>query len=172
MTEMSVEALPEHLRTVAAVADQDVPRVIDYFDVKQTEWVVLPDGVQRVEVKVLTEGERRNYLNLTNREVKMNSRTKDLVMRGSAGDDEKALIVMAVVGWDVVRAGNPLNFTPRALNEALDAWPPAAWRPVLKKIRSMNEWLLGDEENLEAMEDEHKELGERIARIKENAVKD
>lgn len=172
MTEVAAEALPPHLAAKAKIVDTDVSRTIDYFGVVETHWVTLPDGVQRVEVKVLNEGERRRYLNQTNREVKMNSRTKDLIMKSSVGDDEKALIEAAVVGWDVQRDGAPLQFTPNNLQQALNLWPPAAWRPVVKKIRDVNEWLLGDEDNLEALEAELEELTTRIAKIKDSAGKD
>lgn len=172
MTEVPVDVLPENLRTKAKIVDSDVSRVVDYFDVVETHWVTLPDGVQRVEVKVLNEGERRKYLNQTNREVKMNSRTRDLIMKSAVGDDEKVLIETAVVGWDVNRGGAPLQFTPNNLQQALSLWPPSAWRPVVKKIREVNEWLLGDEDNLEALEEEYTELGERISKIKERAGKD
>lgn len=172
MTTVAPEELPEHLRGKAKIVDTDVSRVVDYFDVKETHFATLPDGVQTVEVKVLTEGERRRYLNQTNREVKMNSRTKDLIMKSSVGDDEEALIKVATVGWNVMRGGASLPFTPNNLDFALNAWPPAAWRPVLKKIREVNEWLLGDEENLEALEEEYAELGERISKIKASAGKE
>lgn len=172
MTEVAVEALPPHLAAKAKIVDTDIARTVDYFDVVETHWVTLPDGVQRVEVKVLNEGERRRYLNQTNREVKMNSRTKDLIMKSSVGDDEEALIKTAVVGWEVTKGGSPLPFTQQNLSQALNVWPPAAWRPVVKKIQEVNEWLLGDEDSLEALEDEYRELGERIQKIKDTAGKD
>ena len=172
MTQIPVEQLPPELQVKAAVAEQDVPQVVDYFAFDETHWVTLPDGVQRIEVKVLNEGARRRYLNQTNRDVRMNSRTKEMVMRSAVGDDEKVLLTMAVVGWDVTRGGEPVPFSPRNFEQALDKWPPLAWKPVVKKIREVNDWLLGSEDDLESMEEEYRELGDRIEKIKTSVVKD
>lgn len=171
MTEMPVEALPEHLRQKAQVVEQDVPRVVDYFDFNEQHDVTLPNGWS-ISVKVFNEGERRRYLNQTNRDVKMDQRTKTLTMRSAVGDDERTLLELAVVDWAVVRDGKPLPFNKGNMQQALDKWPPSAWKPVLKKIRDVNEWLNGSEDDLEALEDEYRELGERIDKIKDNAVKD
>ena len=171
MTEVAVEQLPEHLRTKAAVVENDVPQTVDYFDFHETHDVTLPNGWS-VTVKVLNEGERRRYLNQTNRDVKMDSKTKTLIMRSQVGDDENTLLSIAVVDWAVVRDGKPLAFNKGNLQQALDKWPPAAWAPVLKKIREINDWLMGTEDDLEALEDEYRDLGERIQRIKDGQAKD
>lgn len=171
MTEVPVDAIPEHLRQKVKVAEHPVPQTVDYFDFQEQHDVTLPNGWV-VSVKVLNEGERRRYLNQTNRDVKMDSRTKTLTMRSQAGDDEHTLLEIAVVGWSVVRDGQDYPFSKNNLKQALDKWPPLAWQPVLKKIREVNDWLMGTEDDLEALEDEHRDLGERIARIKDGQAKD
>lgn len=172
MTEMATEALPPEIaQKVSPTIDRDISRVVDYFAPTDRQWVTLPDGVQRVEIKVLTEGERRKYLSQTNSEVRMNQRTKDLTLKSNVGDDRKALLKVAITDWYVLRAGETLPFTDRNLDEALDKWPPVLIDEVQKEIQEINPWLLGTEDDLESMLEERDELEKRIEAIRERATK-
>lgn len=171
MTEMSVEDLPEEIRNKAAVASADIPAVVDYFETNETQWVTLPDGVQRVLVKVLNEGERRKYLNKTNREITMNSRTRDMRMQSAIGDDLKELLVISVVDWAVQRGGQPLLFNRHSLEQALDLWPPTVIDVVANKIRDINPWLKGTVEDLPTLREERSDLDRRIAELEAQEAK-
>lgn len=166
MTEVPFEALPENIRQAALAASGDVPQYTDYFAATSTEWVTLPDGVQKVEIKVLNEGERRKYLSKINQDFTMNSRTKELKMKAAAGEDSKALIEVALVDWSVYMDGTPLPFSRPSLNKALDAWPPAVIDHIIGAIRDVNAWLKGSDDDLEAMQDELVQLQDRIEAAK------
>lgn len=131
MPEISTDELPADIqakaKVIAAVGD-DVPQIVDYFSARTTEWLTLPDGVQRVEVGTLNEGERRRYLNKVNRDMSMNTRDKTIKMQSAVGDDQAELLRIAIKDWVVYRTGRdgkpePLPFTNNALNEALNLWP-------------------------------------------------
>lgn len=171
MTEMSNEFLPEHLRVQAAALSGDIPRHIDYFAATATEWVVLPDGVQKLEVKVLTEGERKQYLAKTNQEFKMNARTKDLTMKSNAGDDRHALLKIAVVDWTVYMDGTLLPFTKFSLERALDAWPPVVVDAAYDGVAKLNPWLTSGEDDVAALEAEQDDIAQRLREARERAAK-
>lgn len=171
MTEVAVEALPAEFKAKVEVASRDIPRTIDYFATNESEWHTLPDGTQRVEIKVLNEGERRSYLNKTNSDVTMNARTKELKMRSQAGDDLHVLLETAIIGWEVFKNGEPFPFSPQNLKHALNTWPPQVWDGVAKSVRKANPWLLGNEDDLDALREEKREIEERIAIIEAEAAK-
>ncbi len=171
MTEMAIEDLPADIQAKVLRADQDVPRVVDYFATTETSWVTLPDGAQKVEIKVMNEGERRRYLNKTNSEVKMNSRTKDLIMRSAVGDDLHALLETTIVGWDVQRGGAPYPFNSNNLGNALNVWPPTLIDLIAKEVKKINPWMLGTEDDLDVLRDERDELDKRIVELTERAAK-
>jgi hypothetical protein len=171
VTEVAVEALPAEIAKKVEQSNRDVPRTVDYFATNETIWHSLPDGVQRVEIKVLNEGERRSYLNKTNSDVTMNARTKELKMRSQAGDDLHVLLETSIVGWDVVKNGEPFPFSPQNLKHALNTWPPQVWDGVAKAVRKANPWLMGTEDDLDALREEKREIEERIAVIEAEAAK-
>lgn len=165
MTEMSVDQFPADIQERLGVEDVDIPQYVDYFAPTEAQWVDLPDGKQRVQIKVFTEGQRRKYLSDTNQEFKMNARTKDLTMRSNAGDDLHALLKIAIVDWEIWREGKAYAFSDKRIAEALDAWPVAVVDHIAKAVQDINPWLRG-EDDLEAMEAEYKDLGERIEELK------
>ena len=63
--------------------------VFDYFAFSKTHRVYLPDGAQYFEHKVLNEGDRRKYLNSTNRDVTLNQRTGEAKLRTAPGDEDR-----------------------------------------------------------------------------------
>lgn len=171
MTEIAVEDLPDHLRSQVEVLDVDVPQTVDYFATTDTHEVLLPDGVQWVRVKEMNEGERKKYQNQTNRDVRMNRKTQELVLKSAVGDDMHLLLQMAIVDWYVVRAGQSLAFTRHSLEQALDSWPPTVVDHIARAVRKYNPWLTGTEDDLDAMREEYKELGERITELESRAAK-
>lgn len=118
----------------------------DYFGFDEELTVSLPDGVSYVVHKVLTEGQRRKYLNQINRDVTIQKATGDAKMRMAPGDERFALLQTAIVGWNLKRNGMLYPFTPKALNDFLDKTNPKVVDLIEKAIRKANPWLLAEME--------------------------
>lgn len=116
----------------------------DYFGFEETHRVVLPDGISFIEHKVLNEGARRRYLNSVNRDVKFQKATGDAIMRIASGDEKGALLKAAIVGWGLSRAGQPVAFNPRNLDEFLEKAPPKVIDLIHKDVQRANDWLVAD----------------------------
>lgn len=113
----------------------------DYFGFEELRTLELTDGVSYVQHKILNEGERRKYLNAVNRDVRIQRATGDAVMRMSPGDEKKALLEAALVGWNLQRAGQPVPFTKHSVNEFLDKADPRVIDLIEKEVRKANSWL-------------------------------
>ena len=123
---------------------------VDYFGFDLTERVGLPDGVSYVDIKALNEGERRKYLNDANREVKVQKRSGDAIMRLATGDERTNLLERAIVGWNFVSSNGksgdlqPVAFSPANLKRFLEAADPRVIDHIEKRVREMNKWLVAD----------------------------
>ena len=113
----------------------------DYFGFEITHRVMLPDGVSFIEHRELNEGQRRKYLNETNKAVRIQRATGDAVMNMAAGDDRHALLKEAIVGWSLQRNGQPHPFTRAALNDFLEKANPKVVDIVEADVRKHNPWL-------------------------------
>jgi hypothetical protein len=116
----------------------------DYFAFDQTRRVELPDGVSYVEIKTFSEGERRKYLNSINRDVVLQRSTGDAKMQMRPGDERWALLRTAIVGWNLTRNGQPVNFDNPNLEQFLSKAPPRVIDVIDKEVRKDNAWLLED----------------------------
>jgi hypothetical protein len=169
--ETDASAIPEEFLPKAKAAGSDVPQAVDYFAAVETHTLTLPDGVQTVTLKTMTEGDRRRYLSKVNQEVVMNATTKDMKLKGAAGEDKAALIDSSVVDWYVFRDGKPLPFNAHSLKQALDNWPPSVIDVIVEKIREVNPWLNGTVEDLETLREEREDLDRRIEELEAKAAK-
>lgn len=144
----------------------------DYFGVAETHRTLLPDGVSFIEWKVMTEGERRRYLNATNREVKLQKGSGDTVVNMRPGDDRWHLLTTAIVGWNLKRNNAAVPFSKQSLEEWLNVAPPRIVDLVEKEIRRGNPWLLADM-SVEDIDREIASLNEmRETKLKELEGKD
>lgn len=168
---IDIADLPPEFRSKVIAASADVPQHVDFFDVLEEYQCLFPDGTQYVSVKVMNEGDRRRYLNKTNREVRMNAQTREMKMQSAAGDDKHALLKIAITGWNVYKAGRPVPFNEHGLEQALNNWPPAIVDLIEQKVTEVNPWLKGTEDNLPAMKDEYEQLGDRIKQLEDRAAK-
>lgn len=179
MTDFHVEYDPDRLAeerraaAEAAMAADGVSTVVrvqqDYFGFDETHSVLLPDGMSVIEFKVLNEGQRRSYLNKTNRDVKFEKRTGDASMRLSPGDEKHALLSVAITGWNLVRNGAPILFNQQNLNKFLELANPKIIDIIHKAITKVNPWLLGEmtvediDREIEALEEQKRALIEEEA---------
>jgi len=130
------------LTTVSDTVPEEL-EVVDFFAFKETKDVNLRDTDQYLTIKRFTEGDRRKYMNATSREVKF-AQGGSTSMALRPGDDRRALLETAVVGWNISRAGRPLDFSPRNFTTFLDSVDPTLIDEVEKVIREYNPWLMAD----------------------------
>lgn len=142
-----------------ATEPTEAPTPVDYFGFSSTKLYYLPDKVSYVELKVMNEGERRNYANETNREVRFGRNTGEAAIKMKPGDDRMLLLKKAVVGWNLRRGGEPVPFNAGTLQEFLNVTDPKIVDLIEKEIRLMNPWLLA-ELSLEDMDREIEQLQE------------
>lgn len=139
----------------------------DYFGFDEVHRVPLPDGVSFVEHKSLTEGARRKYLNGVNREVRIKRASGDATLSTSPGDERLSLLKAAVVGWNLTRSGQAVEFTLRNLEDFLDKASPKIVDLIEKDVRLKNPWLLA-EMTVEDIDTEIEALQEmRAEKVKE-----
>ena len=140
---------------------------VDYFAFDQTERVTLPDGKQWIEHKLLNEGQRRKYLNTVNKDVTLQRATGNAVIQMAPGEEKKALLMEAVVGWSLMRGGEPVAFSKPILDQFLDKAPPHIIDHIEKAIRKANKWLNADM----TVEDIDKEIV-NLEEMKKNLLKE
>jgi hypothetical protein len=152
-------------------AEAEVPATVDYFAFDETERVMLPDGVQWVEIKKLTEGDRRKYQNAVNRDVRLERRTGDAMLRMAAGDEKHALLTSAIIDFYLFKQGRQVKFGEGTLREFLSSAPPSVIDLIEKAIRKANSWLMADlsVEDIDKQIDELREM--RDLKIKEDEGK-
>jgi hypothetical protein len=117
---------------------------VDYFATGEDAKTMLPDGTQWVTHKVLTEGDRKRYLKVVQKDLKIQKGTQDMIMKLAAGEDRTALIEIAVTGWNLIRNGQPWPFTKANLAEFASNGPIKILDLVERDIRHANPWLLGE----------------------------
>lgn len=147
------------------------PVQADYFGFEETHQVMLPDGVSWIQHKTMTEGDRRQYLDKVNREVRLLKTSGDAVMKMQAGQERHVLLTAAIVGWNLTRGGQPVPFSkgsPGAnLEQFLDKADPKLIDLIEKDIRKHNPWLMADL-SVEDIDKQIEELQEmRDIKIKE-----
>lgn len=150
------------------IPDRDVPDAEvalteraqqDYFGFDDKFQVVLPDGKSVIDHKKLNEGSKRKYLNKVNREVNLDRKTGNAKIQTAPGDEREILLKSAIVGWNLVKNGEPVQFSEHNLNDFLNVADPKIVDIIEKDIRKKNAWLLQDM-TVEAIDDEIKDLQE------------
>jgi hypothetical protein len=143
----------------------------DYFAFDQTERIVLPDEVSYVDVRVLNEGARRKYLNELNKEVRLQKATGDAVMKLASGDERRSILEESVVGWNLTRNGNPVEFNRGNLRTFLDKANPRVIDVIYERVRKINPWLT-QEVTVEEIDNQIAELEQlREEKLKEEEGK-
>lgn len=128
----------------------------DYFGFEDTNKVFLPDGISFIEHRALNEGAKRKYLNAVNREVRLHRATQDASIKTAPGDERKALLDSAIIGWNLKKNGEPVQFSTRALADFLENANPKIIDIIEKDIRLHNPWLLAEM----TVEDIDREIGD------------
>lgn len=131
---------------------------VDYFGFTSSDRFILPDGRSYLDLKVLNEGERKRFQNETNRDIKLGRGSGgEASLKMRPGDDKHLLLKMSIVGWNLVRQGQPVPFNGSILQQFLDTTDPSLVDRIEKRVRELNPWLLSDM-TVEQIEDEIKNL--------------
>lgn len=128
---------------------------VDYFGTDETERTFLPDGVSWIEHKTLTEGDRRKYLNKTNRGVEVIKATGNARMSLAPGDERYELLRVSIVNWNLSSGGKPVPFNYTKLDSFLEKANPKVVDIIEKAVRLANPWLLAEM----SVEDIDREIG-------------
>lgn len=143
----------------------------DYFAFEVTHREFLPDGISYVDHQELNEGARTKYLNGTNRDVRLQKSSGDAIIRMAPGDERKALLKAALVGWNLISGGRPVPFNGGNLDKWLTVANPKHIDIVEKAVRKANPWLL-NEVSVEDIDKEIATLQElRETKVREEAGK-
>ena len=133
----------------------------DYFGSDDSYQVALPGSrVQFVVIKVFTEGDRRKYLDRTNRDLKM-TKTGEATLKTTPGSDRYELLKIAILDWHVVRQGQVIPFGGQALEKFLTETSPRVVDHIVKEINKHEPWLLA-EMTVEDIEKEIEDLQEML----------
>jgi hypothetical protein len=136
---------------------ETVPVQQDYFGFSDTRRVVLPDNVSWVEIRLLNEGQRCQYLNQVNQEVRLDRQGRDAFIKTKAGDERRILLDLSIIGWNLQRGGQPIPFSDANKKKFLNEAPPSVVDVIEKEVRKANVWLTS-ELTLEDIAEQRKEL--------------
>lgn len=148
---------------------------VDYFGADVRDKFIFPDGKTFIEFKKLMEGERKRYMDSTNREVAINRKTDDMKMKMNAGSDRWKLLELAVTDWNLVQrdpsSGNllPVPYNITNLHKWLEVADPSIVDDLERAIRRTNPWLIGDvtQEDIDKgradLDEQERLLHERLA---------
>ena len=141
------------------------PTQVDYFGtVNETERHTLPDGKSYVEVKVMTEGDRRKYLANSNKGIRI-EKSGDSLMEIDPGGNRFHLLMVAIVDWNLTRAGADVRFNTHELRKFLENAPPSVIDGIELAVNELNPWL-SDNITVEGIDEEI----ERLTELREKTV--
>lgn len=126
----------------------------DYWGTDETYKVFLPDGKSYMECKYLSDGDRRKYQKAISRDVRLNKASGDAILQMTVGEEKVALILGAVVDWNLVRKDKktgqliPVPFSGGTKGSNLSQWIDVT-RPqnvdhVFNEIAKNETWLNAD----------------------------
>lgn len=116
----------------------------DYFGFSATEKFYFPDKVTYIEFTKMNEGQKKTFQDKTSKDLVLERTSGNARMSVLQGTERHELIKSCVVGWNLVRGGQPVPFNRVALDDFLQLANPVLVEDLEKAIRKANPWLLGD----------------------------
>ena len=140
----------------------------DYFSFVETFTYVFPDGHQSITFSTMNEGMRSKYQVATNRDIRVDAKTKDVRLKADVAADRHQLILMSAVDYKIRRGGQWVPFDTKRthLRDLLEYANPKIVDDIEKLIREKNPWLT-DDLTVEAIDAEI----ERLQELREAAVR-
>lgn len=156
-------------------------KIVNYFGTPETKrFFVDKTQTQYFEYAALTEGGKAKYERATNKDIRVQRTTGDAKLAVDPATERQTLVKLSTVNAVIYAPSKatgemqPLSFNPKSPTEFWDkvfeAFPPKIIQDFYKAIREENPWMKADED-LEALEIEHKNLGERIEKLREEKEK-
>lgn len=148
LTDEEIEArrakqIEDEMRSQGVPTEENV--YDDYFGFDETQRVTLPDGKSWVDFKVMTEGERRKYLNKQNRSIRIKKATGDAEMAMAPGDERYHLLTTVLVNWDLRdKNGDPVPFNKQNVERFLENANPRVVDLIEKEVRKAHPWLMAE----------------------------
>lgn len=149
------EAIESNLAAAGQPTTEEVYE--DYFGFDETHRATLPDGKSYVEFKVMTEGDRKQYLNAQNKKVTIRKGTGDAEMELAPGNDKYNLLKLTIVNWNLRRGGQTVPFNKKELDEFLNGANPRIIDIIHREVTLKHPWLL-DEMTVEDIDKEIESL--------------
>jgi hypothetical protein len=150
----------------------------NYYSFDERERWYFPDGIQWIEFKKLTEGDRARYLKATRSDVHLNQKSGEARIPFDQSADRRELLLASITDWYIASfvTGRPqlVPFQPTTnssgkpvLGGVVSQWIQSANPEILasleKAIRKYNPWLL-NEMSVEQIDKEIADLQElRVA---------
>lgn len=135
----------------------DNPEVVveytDFFGFGDNKEFVLPDGRQKIFFKVMSEGERKRFQQLTNRDIRVNQATRDAHLKADPAGERWHLIEQSVTGWSLKRKNargdwEDAPFSSGSPGSELSKWMERANPKIIDDlefaIRMANPWMQQD----------------------------
>ena len=154
------------------------PAFEDYFGFSETHQWMFPDGIQYIEYRVMTEGDRAAYQKATSRDVKLSRGSGDATIKLDPSEDRRALFSSSVTGWYIFAKGSngqkivpPFSIgSPGAMFESwLNKANPKHVSDLELAIRKTNPWMQSEmtvkaiDEEIANLQELRKEAVEREA---------
>lgn len=138
-TEAQKAATEERMKADGVAVEESVQQ--DYFGFEERHRVTLPDGISWVEFDVMSEGDRRKYLNEQNKGIHINRATQDARIDTAPGDERWSLLRNTLVGWNLMQNGTPVPFSRAKLDMFLENANPRIVDVIETQVRLAHPWL-------------------------------
>jgi hypothetical protein len=149
------------------------PGYEDTYSFGGTQVYTLRDGKQTITFKIMNEGDKAHYQRLTNRDIKVDRKTDQAVFRPDQASDRHALILTAVVDWNLytrdksaANGWTRLSFNQSMLQNWLKVTNPAIVEDLEKAIRKANPWLNIEDATEEDLEEQIAELQDELQNLR------
>jgi hypothetical protein len=146
------------------------PAYEDYYGFKASKKWYFPDGLQYIEFKVMSEGDRKRFQSETRADLELVRTTGNARMKMDPGTERWTLLEGSVIGWNVQQrtpnGWKAVPFDKQKFQQWLGGADPKLVDDFEKAVRKANPWLLQDM----TVEDIDKEI-DNLKEMREIAVK-
>lgn len=123
----------------------DEPAFDDYFGFSETNKWYFPDGKQFISFQLMNEGARSRYQAKTSQDVRLFKTTGDASIKMDASKERRILVEESVIGWYVIRDGDPVPFDSTKPGSVFMQWyekaNPKFVSDLELAIRKANPWM-------------------------------
>ncbi len=143
------------------------PHQEDYWGFESTTKHFLKDKVSFFEIRAMNEGARAKFQRENNQDMKINRRDDSASVRIDAAKERHSLITNSVVGWNLKKGGEVVDFNAHVLKTFLEVADPKIVDELEHACRMANPWLTSDM----SIEDIDTEI-QRLQEMRDEKVKE